>query len=171
MTLLLFRTARRLATAVAVVAASLLPATAAAVTTGELVELRRAGLGDEVLIALIESTGVPSPVDADEAIRLKQAGLSDAVIAAAVRASTPQPDPAASDADPAPNVAVIGAAPEPPAVIEREVVYIPWLVPVPKRPVSPRPAKPYLDGDRGFGRFINDGTALPPPETVRDRRK
>ncbi len=170
MTLPRFRTARRLVTAMAIVAASLLPATAGAVTTGELVELRRAGLGDEVLIALIEATGVPLPVGADEAIRLKQAGLSDAVIAAAVRASTPSPDQAWSEADPAPNVAVIGAAPEPPTVVEREVVYVPWLVAVPKRPVSPRPAKPYFEGDRGFGRFINDGAALPPSETTRDRR-
>jgi len=170
MTLPHIRTARRLAIAAAIVAASLVPATAGAVTTSELVELRRAGLGDEVLIALIEATGVPSPVDADEAIRLKQAGLSDAVIAAAVRASTPPPDAAGPEADPAPNVAVIGAAPEPPAVVEREIVYVPWLVPVPKRPVSPRPAKPYLEGDRGFGRFINDGTVLPPSGTARDRR-
>lgn len=161
---------KRLAAAAVMVAAVLLPATAVAVTTGELVELRRAGLGDEVLIALIETTGVPSPVGTDEAIRLKEAGLSDAVIAAAVRASTPPADPAL-ESDPAPNVAVIGGAPETPAAVEREVVYIPWLVKIPKRPVSPGPARPYLDGDRGFGRFINDGTALPPPRSGSDRRR
>ena len=60
---------------------------ALAVTPEELAALARAGLGDEVLIALIESTGVDRVVDAQRSLALKRDGVSDRVIAAAVRAS------------------------------------------------------------------------------------
>ena len=159
----------RRAAAIAVLAVVLSPAMALAVTPDELVELRRAGLGDEVLVALIEATGVTSPVGAGEARRLKAEGLSDAVIAAAVRASNaarPVPEP-----EPVPNVAVIGGEPGPPAGVEREVVFVPWLVPVRKPGPAPRPAKPYFSGDRGFGRFINDGVAAPAPVASPDSRR
>jgi hypothetical protein len=157
---------------VAVIAAlviALLPATVRAVTPDELVELSRAGLGDEVLVALIEATGMPSPLGAEEARRLKTEGLSDAVIAAAVHASNatrPGPEP-----EPVPNVAVIGSAPESPVVVEREIVFVPWLVPVRKPGRVPRPPTPYFNGDRGFGRFINDGAAAPAPVASPDSRR
>ena len=139
--------------------------TASAVTPDELAALAKAGLGDEVLLALIESTGVDRAVDATRSVALKSAGVSDRVIAAAVRASHWKP-PQASTID-APvatapcleceaNVAVIGAPP-PVAVVEREVYYLPWILAVPVRHGHPRPSGPYLAGHKGFGRFINDG--------------
>ena len=141
--------------------------TASAVTPDELAALAKAGLGDEVLLALIESTGVELAVDAARSLALKRAGVSDRVIAAAVRASHREP---ASRADEpvtaAPcvqcdaNVAVIGAPP-PVEVVQREVYYLPWIVGVPARPSHPRRSGPYLAGHKGFGRFINDGFVEP----------
>ena len=138
---------------------------ASAVTPDELAALAKAGLGDEVLLALIESTGVDSAVDATRSLALKRAGVSDRVIAAAVRASHWEPAqasildapvPAAPCAECQANVAVIGAPP-PVAVVEREVYYLPWILAVPVRHGHPRPSGPYFAGNKGFGRFINDG--------------
>jgi hypothetical protein len=137
---------------------------ASAVTPDELAALAKAGLGDEVLLALIESTGMDSSVDAARSITLKRAGVSDRVIAAAVRASyQPPPPPIAEPLAAAPcvecqsNVAVIGGS-QPAAVVEREVYYLPWTWVAPVGRAHPRRSGPYLPGNRGgFGRFINDG--------------
>jgi hypothetical protein len=150
-----------------VLVATLLLATssrASAVTPDELAALAKAGLGDEVLLALIESTGMDRGVDAARSLALKRAGVSDRVIAAAVRASCqPPPLPMADPVAAAPcveceaNVAVIGGPP-PAAVVEREVYYLPWILGAPVRPAHPRRSGPYLPGNTGgFGRFINDG--------------
>lgn len=138
------------------------PAAAAAVTPEELIELGRSGLGDEVLLALIDTDGVPAAVDPQAALRMRTGGLSDRVIAAAVRSaarrqSTP-PEPATLDCSACEsNIAVIGGQHEPaPVIVEREVYYVPWLVPVPAGHSRPSVAsRPYFTGDRGFGRFIN----------------
>jgi len=136
-----------------------------AVTPDELTALSKAGLGDEVLLALIESTGVDRVVDARGALALKKAGVSDRVIAAAVRASNvpaePLPDmmPPVGCAGCESNVAVIGAGPTE-APVPAEVVYVPWIWP--SAPVVRHGrATPYFRGDRGFGRFINDGFVEP----------
>jgi hypothetical protein len=149
-----------------------------AVTPDELVDLRRAGLGDEVLLALIETTGVQGPLGAAAALDLKRAGLSDRVIAAAIRrgrlpeaaAATP-PDVVADDV---PNVAIIGGVePEgPPA--SPEVLVVPWIIPVQQAHRPRRPQKPYLGDYRGFARFINDDFRprsdgfIDPPSRPRD---
>lgn len=140
---------------------------ASAVTPDELAALVKAGLGDEVLLALIESTGLDGAVDATRSIALKRAGVSDRVIAAAVRASHDPAvvppslaEPVAASCDPCQsNVAVIGDR-APVAVIEREVYYVPWIWVVPAAPAHPHRAGPYLSGNKGVGRFINDGVAL-----------
>lgn len=139
---------------------------ASAVTLDELAALAKAGLGDEVLLALIESTGVDAAVDATRSIALKRAGVSDRVIAAAVRASREPAAVAPSFSEPvaAPcdacesNVAVIGDR-APVAVVEREVYYVPWIWVVPAAPAHPHRSGPYLSGNKGVGRFINDGVA------------
>ena len=134
-----------------------------AVTPDELATLAKAGLGDEVLLALIESTGLDRAIDAQRSLALKQAGVSDRVIAAAVRASYQAPAPLAAPVAVAPcdgcesNVAVIGGSTPPVAVVEREIYYLPWIVGAPVRPSHPRASRPYLSGNKGFGRFINDG--------------
>lgn len=138
---------------------------ASAVTPDELAALARAGLGDEVLLALVEATGVDQAVNASQAVTLRRAGVSERVIAAAIRASHRAPDPPAPDPVPQatacvncePTVAVIGAPP-PVTVIEREIYYVPvWTAPIPR--VRPGPPQPYLSGNRKLGRFINDGFA------------
>jgi hypothetical protein len=141
-------------------------APASAVTPDELAALSKEGLGDEVLIALIDASGLSVVVDATAALQLKRHGVSERVIAAAVRASTPPPavEPVADvcwACEPPPPVSPVAS---PPVVVEREVLrevyYVPWVV----RPSRPGPAKasqPYLAGNRGFGRFINDGVSLP----------
>ena len=139
---------------------------ALAVTPDELAALAQAGLGDEVLLALIESTGVDRAVDATRSLALRRAGVSDRVIAAAVRASHETPavaaiaDPvAATPCEPCDaNVAVIGGD-SPVAVVQREVYYVPWIWAMPRGPAHPRPSGPYLPGHKGVGRFINDGVA------------
>jgi hypothetical protein len=144
---------------------------ASAVTPDELAALAKAGLGDEVLLALIESTGMDRSVDAARSITLKRAGVSDRVIAAAVRASyQPPPPPIAEPLAAAPcvecesNIAVIGGGPQPAAVVEREVYYLPWTWVAPVGPAHRRRSGPYLPGNKGgFGRFINDGFIDRPP--------
>ena len=116
-------------------AMALVAARAEAVTLREIVELTRAGLSDEVLLALIEIDQRVFPVDPDTLTMLKDAGVRPAVIVAIVksgRTSKPQPEPAPlaqivpSD-PPAPQVVVV----EKPVLVEREVVQeVPVVVPV-----------------------------------------
>ena len=170
----------------AMLSSVLMASPVAAVTPAELAELVKAGLGDEVLLALIETTGLPEPVDAVAAIALKRAGVSDRVIAAAVRVSQPaQPagEPELADCAGCPDAAV--ATPytpsietPTPATVGREVyhevrevyVYVPVAVAQPVHRPRPRPARPYFEGDRGFGRFINDGVTLPRDQKAGPRR-
>ena len=107
-------------------AITIFAARAEAVTLREIVELTRAGLSDEVLLALIEIDQRVFPVDPDTLKMLKDAGVSPAVIVAIVksgRTPKPQPEPAllaeTVPADqPPPQVVVV----EKPVLIEREVV-------------------------------------------------
>lgn len=170
----------RVLSVTALALACLLARPAFAVTPDELVELTRSGLGDEVLLALIETTGVPEPVDAAAVLALKQAGVGERVIAAAVRASRPaQPEPAANCPDCDIGFAGDPYSPAPPdpalVALEREVyrevyVYVPVVVGPPVRPSRHRPAKPYFEGDRGFGRFINEPVTLPRSPKADGRR-
>ncbi len=142
-----------------------------AVTPEELASLHQAGLGDEVLDALIEATGVQGRVDGTEALALRQAGLSDRIIAQAIRRSAagvripvePPDDtaaaaPPATVAIPASNVAVMGygdAEPVPAAVVP-EVVVVPVLVGIPVLPHRCRSCNAATPGSHhGVGRFIN----------------
>ena len=75
-------------------AIALFAARAEAVTLREIVELTRAGLSDEVLLALIEIDQRVFPVDPDTLKMLKDAGVSPAVIVAIVKSGrTPKPQP------------------------------------------------------------------------------
>ncbi len=58
-------------------------------TTRDLLELHRAGIGDEVLVALVEADGGPFDLASVELIELKADGLSDRVLAALVRVGRP----------------------------------------------------------------------------------
>jgi hypothetical protein len=125
------------------------------VTVRDIVELTKAGLGDEALVALIDVNRPVFPVDVETLKGLKDAGVSPAVIVAMIKSGRTPPPPPLPLAEPLMVPAVPVTIPaEPPAspvvVIEhvervREVpVAVPVYVAVPTRRVhrgasEPRP--------------------------------
>jgi hypothetical protein len=118
----------------------LAPAAAAAQTVNvrDIVELSKAGLGDEALLALIEVNQPIFTINAETLKGLKEAGVAPDVITAMIRSGRTPPVPAASAAAepldpppsaPAPQVVVIDHHDEEPQI--REVpVAVPVYVPV-----------------------------------------
>jgi hypothetical protein len=171
------RTLRRRAAALAVAACAVLlvggtPDAAWAVSTRDLIELSKAGLGDEVLVALIEADGTIFNLDAPRILELRAAGVSERVITAMLKnASRPSPassSTGAADGEPvaaappapdepvgAPYFVIIGEKPpEPPPPAPTYIVpWVPWAGTL-GRPA--RAARPLIEY-RGFGRFINNG--------------
>lgn len=96
---------RRLLIILAAVAA-FSPARAYALTVRDVVELSRAGLGEETLLALIEVDPSVFPIDTATLKSLKAAGVSERVIVAMVRSarSAPAVSDALPDAEPAPQL-------------------------------------------------------------------
>jgi hypothetical protein len=87
-------------TAVAFLAiAALTVGRADAVTIRDLIELTRAGLSDQVLLALIEVDRSVFTIDTPTVKQLKEAGVSEAVIVALIRSGRP---PRAQDSEQAP---------------------------------------------------------------------
>ena len=118
------------------------PAVSQAVTAKEILELSRAGLGEEVLLALIEVDGGVFTVDTEMLKSLKEAGVSERVILAMVRSGRNRPLEAPPEPvmiDPRPM-----AAPEPQVIViehERPVVQhvaVPIYVAVPQGRIVPR---------------------------------
>jgi hypothetical protein len=156
-----------------------LPAVALAVTPEDLARLRAAGLGDQVLLALVDTTGVQGRMGADDAMDLARAGVSDRVIAAAIRRAAADealalllPEPIVEQTPPE----AIAPVPAPPVVTEFvPVPVVPWVV-VPVVPHRPHgPAKPTLGNYKGPGRFINtdlrplNNGFVEPPQTRETR--
>jgi len=122
----------------------LLSARADALTIRDIVELTRAGLGDEVLLALIEVDPSVYPIDTETVKYLKDAGVSQRVIVAMVRSLRNPPPPMAPD----PVIAQVApVAPEPQVIVidhqdsdrVREVpVAVPVYIPVVQRSRVPR---------------------------------
>jgi hypothetical protein len=182
------RTPTRRATRLAWLAAGALlvvlavPRPALAVSIGDLVQLSRAGLSDDVLVALIETDGTIFSLDASRLIELKRAGLSDRVLMAMLKngretapagrteapAEAPPPvtsPPPGTSPPGMPSAAtegllVIGGdqrpEPQPPAfvIVAPFPVLVPFVVP---HGGGSRAAGPLLGSHQGFGRFINDG--------------
>jgi hypothetical protein len=107
---------RLLSLAVALVASLVLTAgRAEALSVRDVIELSKAGLGEEVLLALIEVDPSIFAIDAPTLKQLKAAGVSERVIVAMIKSGrTPCPDPVAA-ADPEP--ASIPRSREPEAVV------------------------------------------------------
>ena len=107
----------------------LIPASAEAVTLRDIIELTKAGLGDNVLLALIEVDGGVFNIDTETLTKLKTAGVSEQVIVALVRSGRTRPVE-----EPAPAVDAPEPQPEfyqPPQTEVREViVQVPVAVPV-----------------------------------------
>lgn len=105
--------------AIFVAAIAVSPARAEAITLKEIVELTRAGLSDEVLLALIEVDQRVFAIDPDTLKSLKDAGVSPAVIVAIVKSGRmPQPQP-----DPVVDVQPPDPPPPQVVVVERPVVH------------------------------------------------
>jgi hypothetical protein len=110
-------------------------ASAEALTIRDIIELSRAKLGDDVLLALIEVDGGVFPIDNDTLTKLKSAGVSERVIMAIVRSGRTRPvneDPQIPVAQelppppmPPPQVIVV----TPPTEVIREVA-VPYAVPI-----------------------------------------
>jgi hypothetical protein len=115
------------------------PARAEAVTLKEIIQLTKADVGDDVIVALIDIEQRVFPIDSETLSMLKQAGVSDKVLIAIVKSGrtappAPPPNPLAQNPvdDPPP--------PPPFYVVEREpsatrevVVPVPVYVAVPTR--------------------------------------
>jgi hypothetical protein len=108
---------------------------ASALTLKEIVDLHKAGLGDDVLVALIEVEKSVYPIDHETIKSLKAAGLSERVMIAMIKSgrtpALPPPQPtsvvvAEAPPTPAPQVVVIDHSDEPRV---REVA-VPVAVPV-----------------------------------------
>jgi hypothetical protein len=107
---------------------------AEALTVRDVIELTRAGLGDEVLLALIDVDRGVYAIDTKTLKQLKEAGVSDKVIVALVRSGRerpvdPPPMPIETEEEeaPAPQVVVIDHHDEPQV---REVA-VPYPVYIP----------------------------------------
>jgi hypothetical protein len=148
------------------VAALLVPASASAVTVRDIIELAKAGLSDDILIAVIDADRTVFALEKDQILELKQAGVSKAVLLKMLRtrrefATVPELPEVTDIQPPQPEVVVIGSQPAPPpvTVVVPQYFLVPysiWGVPTHH---TPRPApQPVLAPEyRGFGRFINDG--------------
>lgn len=144
------------------------PAAASAVTLHDIIELSKAGLPDDVLVAVIDADRTIFTLDKDQILELKKAGVSNAVLLKMIRTRR-EFEPAATEATapvattttadvPQPGVVVIGVdtKPEPPPP-PTQYYYVPYPIWGSRPPRVIRPAPPFMPGERSFGRFINDG--------------
>jgi hypothetical protein len=114
--------------------------------TRDLVALHQAGLGDEVLIALIEANYAVFNLGYVEIVELRKQGLSERVLIKMIESKNAPPRPSAvpplQQAAPTPVVVHQTVTQEvrveaPRAQREREYVQVPVYVPVPVRPREP----------------------------------
>ena len=142
-----------------VTALAFLAGSAEALTIRDVIELTRAGLGDEVLLALIDVDRGVYSIDTATLKQLKAAGVSERVIVALVRSGRemppePAPLPVVED-QPAPQVVVIDHRDEQPQVVER-VREVPVAVAVPVY-VPVAPARRH----RGVNVAVDNATFVP----------
>ena len=140
--------ALRLASALALALVACIPTTAGAVSIRDLVELSRAGLSDEVLVALIEADDTDFALDAPRILELRQQGVSERVITAMLKSgrSTAEAGPgdvaqaavAAPPGEPDPYFVVIGEKPPAPAPRPQLVLVVPWTPVIGKPPSRPQ---------------------------------
>ena len=110
---------------------------AEALTVRDVIELSRAGLGEEVLLALIDVDRGVYTIDPETLKKLKQAGVPERVIVAMVRSGrerlqpepAPPPAPAQEPRTPEPQVVVIDHHDEP--RVREVMVPVPVYVTVP----------------------------------------
>jgi hypothetical protein len=124
---------------------SLAAGRAEAVTLRDVIELTKAGLSDQVLLALIEVDRSVFAIDTATVKQLKDAGVSDAVIVALIRSGrtprAPEPQPVA---EPAPTTYEPPVRPQPEVIVidhhdapAQAPVAVPYPVAVPVYLTSP----------------------------------
>ena len=129
------RVVRRIASAVSVVAITAAPAHA--VSMADIEQLARAGLSDEVLIALIQTDNTVFPLDAERILELRAVGVSEAVIVAMLRNGRSTPGPAApGEPDGEPNIGSAGTLYDDPQALQ----VFPPSAPVVVEVHTPQPA-------------------------------
>jgi hypothetical protein len=173
--MLLEASMRRLACLAVVPLLMLLPARADALTVRDVIELTRAGLGDEIILALIDVDPSVFPIDTATLKHLKQSGVSERVILAMVQSARtlpPPPQPVAVVAEPAPLPAPVPQV----IVIEhhdapqiREVpVAVPVYIPVATRSTHHHSVQQESEPDRGLDRAQGEAHRAPvkTPEPV-----
>jgi hypothetical protein len=103
-----------------VMAAWLLPPrTASAVTLDEVIALSRAGVSEQVLLAMIDRDRTIYAIDADTLLRLRSAGVSEPVVLAMLRSGRGAPSDADLPPAPAPipppvDLVIVGHGPDRP---------------------------------------------------------
>ena len=162
---------------------ALVPSPASAVTTKDVVSLSKAGVSDEVLLALIDRDKTIFTLDPDQLIALRNEGVSEAVVLAMLKSGRQEPPDAPSTRPPQtplvsaePDVLIVGHGPDRPNTYHEYdylgvprggyggyplfVVPVPVAVPAPFSGCSPAQlasvrSRP-ADTTGQFGRFMND---------------
>ena len=135
----------RLALAAAVLLLAATVGRAEALTIRDVIELTKAGISEEVLLALIEVDAGVYANDPATLKALKDAGVSERVMVALVRSGRERPPapppaaPAAEDPPPPPPPVVVIERQEP--QVQQVVVPVPVYVPVYTTPVRPHRAR------------------------------
>ena len=88
---------------------TLLPAAASALTVQEVVALSKAGVSEDVLLAMIDRDKTIFPIDAAQLIALKRDGVSEKIVIAMLRSGREEPPPPAEP--PAEVLAAAAAGP------------------------------------------------------------
>ena len=183
------RLLRTFATAVFVLMVTAAPALA--VTIRDLLNLKAAGLSDDILIALIQTDGSIFHLTADDVIALNRQGLSERVILAMIETARKAPPVVPAAEDPQADVAAIQQESQPPVqLVQTETrvvevpVEVPVAVPVPvpvvvrdrdrdhdrERSKPPEPVYWGYGGQRRPDSWPATPTNTPPPPTSPQRR-
>jgi hypothetical protein len=127
-----------------------LPASARAVTVDDLMALARAGVGAEVLVAVIDADRTVFTLTPAQIVALRQAGVPDAVLVKMLGS-------AKEFVDEVPEPLIVGSGPAPAPPAATLVVPVPAFVPYPVFLSVPVLPPLTFEMKHGFGRFINDG--------------
>jgi hypothetical protein len=163
---------KRLSFILLFVAVVLIPATASAVTIQEIVALSRAGVADEVIIALIDRDKGVFPIEAAQLEELRAAGVSQTVVLAMLKSGPSTPPPASSLVGEGPQLVIVGHGPDVPntAAAYVDIPFVPFVAPYLVGPVAGRgacapsghavqSASSTISPATPFGRFMNDPMA------------
>jgi len=153
---------------------ALVPTSASAVSVQEIVWLSKAGVSEQVVLALIDRDKTIFAIDPAELVSLKDEGVSETIILAMLRSGR-QPLPGAEQVEktssptalPVPDVVIVGHGPDRPNGYQKPVfvvanvfpyLLVPALCPLPAPSATVRPSiLPPATGT--FGRFMSDPTA------------